>query len=282
MSPHHLPCCSRRLLLPGTVLSLALISSAYSAVIYDADFTVNPTPDMTLNAGGTPATYGTAGPGGSRALQVIDNSTTGNVIAQIAMSTAGIPTFGTTTPGQETIIFRADMAITSMTATANNAAIPRLLFRNTTTPSLGFTIGLGLTSAGSNNLVLFAALGDNALPNASDRVDLANFGTYSAIAADNDTNDAYISIELRYTNGSSFATVTARQGSTVLGSGNINSMTGANFSNSNLLVLAATGTATSGELYVDNLQVEVIPEPTAGVIAGLAPLAWVLRRKRSR
>lgn len=255
---------------------------AHAAVIYESDFTVNPTPDMTLNAGGSPATYGTAGPGGSRALQVIDTSTGGNVIAQIAMSTAGIPTFSTTTAGQETIIFRADMAITSMTAVANNAAIPRLLFRNTANTGLGFTIGLGLTSAASNNLVLFAARGDNALPNASDRVDLANFGTYSGTASDNDTNDGYISIELSYTNGSTFATVTARQGSTVLGSGNINSMAGANFSNSNLLILAATGSGTTGELYVDNLRVEVIPEPSAALLGGLAPLALMLRRKRAR
>ena len=277
MSLLHLPCCSYRPILIGIALPLSLFSAAHSAVIYEADFTVNPTPDMTLNAGGSPATYGTSGPGGSRALQVIDNATGGNVIAQIAMSTAGIPTFSTANAGQETIIFRADMAITSMTASANDAAIPRLIFRQTTTLTQSMTIGLGLNS--SNNLVLFAARGNNALPNATDRVDLANFGTYSATAADNDTNDAYISIEMIYTNGASFATVTARQGSTVLGSGNVNGFS-TTFSNSNLLILAATGTATTGELYVDNMRVEVIPEPSAGLVAGLAPLA--LRRKRAR
>jgi hypothetical protein len=261
---------------------LCLASNAGAVVLYQSDFESDPVAGFNLAGGGVPVVRGNAGPGGSGALQLIDNNASANSAAILSMNASGIPTFSTATAGQENLRISADFAVTSMTSSGNNTAgVPRLILRSTTTTGTAvsassLTIGMGQNSSG--NLVLYASRGDNAVANATNNLTLFNFGAYSATAGNN-VSGGYINIAISYFNGADTMTVTATRGGTVLGTGTVGGFTGTTYSNTTMAFLGATGTGTTGSLYMDNVDIQVIPEPTLGLLGAISA-AGLLRRRR--
>ena len=269
----------------ATLAFLIFAARAGAGVVFQSDFTTDPTPNFELTGGtGSTATFGTTGPGGSRALQLLDANTGSSAVG--LMDFDSYPSFDTSAPDQGTLSITLDLAVTSMgSVNANNNSIPRVLLRSTTTggttiSSESLTIGLG--RSGTDRIVLFAARGDNAAPSASSAVILHDFGLYVAPASDIDTNDLYVSIAISYLQGSSEMKVTASQAgadafsteATVTGFG-----AATTYTNTTTAFLAATGTSSSSNLFIDNLLIQTIPEPAAALLGSLAALG-LLRRRR--
>jgi hypothetical protein len=274
---------SIRSILP-TIL-LGVTATAHAALIFQSDFNVDPDPTPGFVLSGSTASMGSTGPGGSRAIQLLDTGTGSSALATLDFDAAAFPAFSTALPGQETLGVSADFAVTNLgSALDNTNSLPRLLLRSTTTlgaaiSSDTLTIGFGRTAG--DRAVLYAARGDNAAPNAASAVILYDFGQYIAPASDIDTNDQYVTLAISYFQGSTEMTVSASQGGSEIGNATITGFSsGLTFTETTTAFLAATGNATTSSLFIDNVLIQTIPEPSLAFLAGLAPLALMLRRKR--
>ena len=262
------------------ILSSIVLGSlpASAVVVVNTDFSAD-LPGMTfdgVNSGNT-AGYGTGGPGdGSRAVHLIDTlSAAGganSAVTRFSTSTA----FSTANPGQSELQISFDMAVTSLSSGLNSNAIPRILIRNTADQTQGITFGFGVTAA--SNVILFAAKGDSIAP--ANAGLSHNFGTYDTTTFTNNDTNGFVRITLSLLHGGTTVNVSATQGATTLFSGDLTGFTSNSFSNTNLNFLGATGQSGTASLYIDNLVIQTVPEPGAAVLAGLAPLALMLRRKR--
>src|SRR5690606_35700251 len=125
-------------------------------------------------------------PGGSRALEIADAGA-GSGVATLDLDNGSFPAFDTTQPGQELIRMKVDFAVTTMVSGSGSASVPRILFRNTADVDFGLTLGLGRTS--SNNVILYAAPGDNATANNGNRIVLRNYGPYDSTSGNQTAND---------------------------------------------------------------------------------------------
>jgi hypothetical protein len=249
---------SIRSILP-TIL-LGVTATAHAALIFQSDFNVDPDPTPGFVLSGSTASMGSTGPGGSRAIQLLDTGTGSSALATLDFDAAAFP------------------------ALDNTNSLPRLLLRSTTTlgaaiSSDTLTIGFGRTAG--DRAVLYAAREDNAAPNAASAVILYDFGQYIAPASDIDTNDQYVTLAISYFQGSTEMTVSASQGGSEIGNATITGFSsGLTFTETTTAFLAATGNATTSSLFIDNVLIQTIPEPSLALLAGLAPLALMLRRKR--
>lgn len=267
-------------LLPAFLLGLS--ATAHAVVIFESNFDVDPDPTPGFVLTGTTASMGTTGPGGSRAIQLIDPSTSASALATLDLDS--FPAFSTALPGQGTLSVNVDFAVTNLgSALANTNSLPRLLLRSTTSVGVtitGDTLTIGFGRTSTDRAVLYAARGDNAAPNASSAVILYDFGVYVAPASDIDTNDQYVNLAISYFQGSTEMTVTASQGGSTLGSGTITGFSsGLTFTETTTAFLAATGQATSTSAFVDNVLIQTVPEPAVALLGSLASLCLFRRRR---
>lgn len=270
-------------LLP-TILS-GIAAPAQAALIFQSDFNVEPDPAPGFVLGGSTASMGTTGPGGSRAIQLIDTSTSVSALATLDFDAAAFPAFNTSQPGQGSLSINLDFAITSLgSASQNTNSLPRILLRSTTTGGSTIstdTLTVAFGRTGDDRAVLYAGRLDNAAPNTASSQIIYDFGEYIAPASDIDTNDQYVNLAITYFQGSTEMTVTASQGGSQLGSVTITGFSsGLTFTETTTAFLAATGNATTSNLFIDNVLIQTVPEPSAALLGGIAPLALLLRRRR--
>lgn len=265
---------------PLVLSTLALLSATAGAVVVaSSDLSTN-LPGLTFDSPVTDitASYGTTGPGGSRAVELIDGNSASGAAGVARYTPPSSNPFSTASAGQSELQVRFDLAVTSLGATSTNSnQIPRVVLRNTTDTTQGLTVGFGQDSLG--NLVLFAAKGDSVTPATSNALTRFNFGTYdTATAANNDTN-GYVSISISLLHGGTTMRVSASQGGSTLFDGDVTGFTSNSFSNTNTLLIMATGQTGTSNLFVDNLFIQTIPEPATALLGSLAALG-LLRRRR--
>ncbi|WAC18278.1 hypothetical protein OVA24_13640 [Luteolibacter sp. SL250] len=263
-----------------------LPSTAQAVLVFASDFntTPDPTPGFANNpVGGNTAGYTDTSPNGTRAIMISDVSTSNGGSAVLDMD--ALPAFSTALPGQNELRISADFAVTSLGSAAQNTnSLPRMLLRSTATNGdtvTAQTLTLGFGRNASDTLILYAARSENAAPNHSSAVVLAEFGTYSATAADNDTDYSFISFVISYTQGSSQFNISAFNGLNLIGSGTVTGFSSSlTFTQTTTAFLAAVGNTSTSVLYLDNVRVETVPEPTAAALASLALIGLVHRRRR--
>ncbi|RYD26507.1 MAG: hypothetical protein EOP87_22645, partial [Verrucomicrobiaceae bacterium] len=236
----------------ASILCLAAITActtgAGAVTIFSSDFTTDPSPNFVLGSG---AALNTNGPGGSRAIELVDTSGTLASTAVLTPTVAnGSPAFNTALPGQELLRLTADFAVTTLTATGSNVNVPRIVLGNPADPANLVHVGLGRTSGG--NVILYAGKGDSSNPSdGATRVLLHNYGSYNTgdLAA-NDTNDVYVTLTLTYSSATGAMTISATNGG-VNGSGSFTGFSG--FNNDNLTLSFVSGTSAQTTAYLDNV-----------------------------
>ena len=264
----------------ASILCLAAITActtgAGAVTIFSSDFTTDPSPNFVLGSG---AALNTNGPGGSRAIELVDTSGTLASTAVLTPTVAnGSPAFNTALPGQELLRLTADFAVTTLTAAGSNVNVPRIVLGNTADPANLVHVGLGRTSGG--NVILYAGKGDSSNPSdGATRVLLHNYGSYNTgdLAA-NDTNDVYVTLTLTYSSATGAMTISATNGG-VNGSGSFTGFSG--FNNDNLTLSFVSGTSAQTTAYLDNVRLETlpIPEPAAALLGSMGLLGLLLRRR---
>ncbi|MBX3743023.1 MAG: hypothetical protein KF712_18710 [Akkermansiaceae bacterium] len=265
---------------PTSGFCLAVIAActtgAGAVTIFSSDFTSDPSPNFVLSSG---AALNTNGPGGSRAIELVDTSGTLASTAVLTPTVAnGAPAFNTALPGQELLRLTADFAVTTLTASGSNVNVPRIILGDLADPANLIHVGLGRTSGG--NVILYAGKGDSSNPSdGATRVLLHNYGSYNGgdVAA-NDTNDVYVTLTLTYSSVTNAMTITATNGG-VNGSGSLTGFSG--FNNDNLTLSFVSGTSAQTTAYLDNVTLETlpIPEPAAALLGSVATLGLLLRRR---
>jgi hypothetical protein len=263
-----------------SALCLAFIAAgttgAGAVTIFSSDFGADPSPNFVLSSG---AALNTNGPGGSRAIELVDTSTSLASTAVLTPTVAnGAPAFDTSLPGQELLRLTADFAVTTFSAAGSNVNVPRIILGNLADPTNLVHVGLGRTSGG--NVILYAGKGDSSNPSdGTTRVLLHNYGSFnSGDVAANDTNDLYVTLSLTYSSATGAMTITATNGG-VNGSGSLTGFSA--FNNNNLTLSFVSGTSAQNTAYLDNVTLETlpIPEPAAALLGSLG-VVGLLRRWR--
>lgn len=265
--------------IPALLFStLVLASQAHAVVIASTDFTAN-LGGLTFDgtAGGNTAGYGTAGPNGTRAIDLIDVSAATN--ASIARYTPGTA-FNTASPGQSQFQLTYDVAVSNLTVGSDNAvAVPRIILRNTVTGSQGLTVAFTRNSAG--NMVLYAVKGDGVAVTATGAL-IYSFGTYDTVTSANNTTNGYITISISFISGGTSMDVSAIQGANTLFSGTIGGYSALDMANTNTNLIMSTGATGISNLHIDNLLMQTIPEPGSVVLSASAIGLLAFRRSRRK
>ena len=225
----------------------------------------------------TSAVLDSTGPGGSQAAHITDSSTSaGGLSSILAFNNAAVASFNTS-PGQ-TLVISADFAVTSLFADpVNSNSIPRLRLQSPSAASSDLFVGFGQNSA--NKLVLFAARGDNPQPGTNPV--LFNFGDYDTATGSNNDTNGFWNITITYVDQATTAKVTATQGATSV-SVDLNGFAPVSFSHSSTQTFGMiTGQSSTTSIYLDNVNIQVVPEPSVvalGMVSSVGLLA--LRRRR--
>ncbi len=268
-------------------LVLACAPGAEAVTVFSSGFTTDPAPNFTFNSGGGTAGIsgtGLTGSSSGRAIELTDTSTSAASSAVLTPTTGnGFPAFDTTLAGQSNLLFTADFAVTTMSVGQSVGTVPRLILQNLSDPGKSIHIGLGRTS--STNAILYAGRGESSDPSdGGTRLLLYNYLGYSTTdASANDTNDLYVTVNISYISGSDTMFVSAYNGATLLGSGNVSGFLNSSFNNSNLAVTVTTGTTAQSTVYLDNVTLQTtVPEPSATALLGSLAALGLLRRTRRR
>jgi len=277
-------------LLPITTLLALTLLPARATVIYSQNFdTGAPGWSTGESTGGATAAWSSSvgNPPGSMFLN--DGSITGNSKTSLGSSNAAFSNFNTSTAGQTTLNISFDLRVDSF---LNNGTLgsARFVLFNQTAAADFLAVGFGSTNttvAGTNVLFANPTVVNPSLATAfGGGTGAWNFGSYdTTTGANNDTN-GWIHLSITYVNQSNQATVMASYGSNsasrvlTVSPTTWGKPTGAGVSQFVMIMQTGQATVTS-QAYFDNLQVQVIPEPSAGVlVAAAAGLMMVLRRRK--
>jgi hypothetical protein len=303
---------ARLALVSAATLALAAPALA-SRVVFDETFTnATKTPNFS-GPGGGPDVYTTTAAYNwytfSPSTSTIDPSSTGNPAGGLYYSDTGsgasrleqnlgsFAAFDTATnPADATITFSVDLRVDEY-ASGSGASNPRFIIKDSSRANsfyvVGFSRGVSPDAgrlflfAGENSANTFSPTLANAIGYNSATATWAtgfNFGTYDTATANNDTNDEFYRLAVTFnpfTGTSQTIDVTATQ----LSTGNTATFTQTvatpfYFSkNVNDGIAFNNGGSAAGKLYIDNVKVNVVPEPAALSAIALSALGLTRRRR---
>lgn len=258
------------------ISTLALASQAGAVVIANTDFSTGSLAGLSFDD--TTAGYGTTGPDGSRAISLVDTLGTQASVARYTPPSSN--PFNTASAGQSELNLSFDFAVTKLSATTANAnSIPRLILRNGTSAAQGLTIAFGRSTAGE--LVLYAAKGDAVTPATAGALTHV-FDSYNETDSTLNGTGGYVHFAISLVHGGTSIQVTATQGADTLFTGLITGYSGHSWANTNTGLVMATGSAGTGEMYIDNLVFQTVPEPGSLILSASAFGLFAFRRTRRK
>lgn len=283
------------------VLVIALHGAANAGVVWSDNYnranSSSPNPyDFTSNGADdyTVAGFSTAGISGS-VLNLVDTGTsTPQPTVTVPASQFDTTLTGGFIPAGGTVRIQADLKVTSISnVTGASVSTPRFVL-NTGTEIIHFGLGVVALSDGdaNNDLALFVTPGAASSAVSSGTAvgftgsawqagfDLGDLSTTTA--TDNNTNDQFYRFDLTFTVGSTAVTGNVTNlGTAQVATANRTLGSAFSFTNgaANHTFQVFGGQGGQSAFQVDNISIDIVPEPSALAIMGLAG-AYLLRRGR--
>ncbi|PAW79647.1 MAG: hypothetical protein B9S32_03675 [Verrucomicrobia bacterium Tous-C9LFEB] len=275
----------------GTMLQLALATTVFTED-FTGDTSLGSAFTSTVNTGVTTAVSTTEGYTAPSA--VLSDTSTANA-GTLSVTGNNWSTFNTSTGAEKTFQVSFDWKVASSFSSAASTMRFNIVLGGTTPTTVN--IGFGHSTIGGTDTNYFYAAGGSTgvTPSATYAIGYNgtsfengfNFGTYSSSTdTNNSTNGNYYHFLLSYEDQATTAllTVTNNADLSQTTTYTITGLTATSVANtSGRLIALLSGNGGTGVSYIDNLNVSVVPEPSAFALVSLGGTALLaLHKRRSR